>query len=155
MPSLMGIRVVLSLETKDLPNLNVSTAIDLGPNGENIFTLSNTENGSTNLIRSFGKLIPHYGHQQLFPVPVSHSLFESHDPFASSLVLFVLPNRSYALFEEVIVGDLRQHGWSLQMNIDLPKLHDGRHCAQRLDGLLIVRILATRRSIPDNPAMFQ
>ena len=45
-----------------LPNLHVSAAVVLGPDAEDVFAASDTDDGTTDLLSSFGKLIANHSH---------------------------------------------------------------------------------------------
>jgi hypothetical protein len=90
------------------PNLDVTPAIILGPNAEDIFAAPDTQDDAAHLLSSFHELIANKRHEKLFPVAVGHAFLKSHDPLAAALVLLVFPDRAYAVLEDIVVADRRQ-----------------------------------------------
>jgi hypothetical protein len=90
------------------PNLNVATAIVLGPDAEDILAAPDTQDHAAHLLSSLHELVANECHEKLFPVAVGNTLLESHDPLAAALVLLVLPDRAYAVLEDVVVTDCGQ-----------------------------------------------
>lgn len=90
-----------TLTVKYSPDLHVPAAVVLRPDAEDVFTTANTHDSATHLFTSLGELVANEGKKKVFPVSISDAFLETHDPFASSLVLFVFPNRPDALLEEV------------------------------------------------------
>lgn len=91
-----------------LPDLDVSTAVVLGPNAQNILTTPNTQHCSTDFFTGFQKLVTDNDQEQILPVAISDTLLQSNDPLPAPLVGLVLPDRPDPLFEYVVVGYTRE-----------------------------------------------
>lgn len=91
----------------DEPNLDVPAPVDPRPDTQYVLPAPNTEHGAADFLARFRELVAHDGEEEVFPVPIGDPLFEPNDPFPAALVLLVLPDGSYPLAEEMIIG----HGW--------------------------------------------
>lgn len=110
-----------TIGSENQPNLDVSPPINPRPDAHDILAAPDAENSTADFLASLGELVPHDCKEHIFPVPVGDALFESDDPFATSFVLLVLPDRPYAFLKQMIVGDRRKGGRTFEMGIDGPK----------------------------------
>ena len=85
------------------PNLDVAAAIDPCPDTEYVLAAPDAQDCSANLFACFGKLVADHRKQQILPVAIRYTLLETNDPLASLPVFFVLPDRSDAFLEDVII----------------------------------------------------
>lgn len=90
-----------------IPNLDVSSTINPSPDTQDVLATPDTQHGAAYFITGLHELISNNSEQEVLPVPVSHPLFQPHNPFAPALVRFVLPDRPDALLEDVVVRDRR------------------------------------------------
>lgn len=90
------------------PNLDVSSAIILGPDIQNVLAAADTQHCTTDFLTSLHKLVANNGEQQIFPVSVCYSLFEPYYPLAPPFVRFVFPYWSNPLLEYVVIRNRRQ-----------------------------------------------
>lgn len=89
------------------PDLDVAPTINPRPYTQHVLAASHTQHGATDLLTSLGELIAHNRQEQVLPVSVRDAFLQPDDPFASSLVLVVLPYWPNALLEDVVVRDRR------------------------------------------------
>lgn len=137
------------------PNLDVSSSVILGPDAEDIFATPDAEDKTTHLVCSLNKLIAYQAHEKLLPVAVRDALFQAHDPLPAALILFILPDRTDAFLEEMIVRNRGQSGGPVQVKKNLPKVLRSLHATQRLCGFLVVGVFGCRWPVPDHPGIFQ
>jgi hypothetical protein len=135
-----------------LSDLNVSPTVDPGPNGQNIFTTSHTENSAANFVTGLRKLISNHGQKKILPISVRHTLLQSDDPFSTLLIGLVFPYWPNPLLEDVIVGNGRKERRSFEVRVYRPKALNRVDRGERCGRLLIVGVFRGRRAVPDNPS---
>jgi len=94
-----------SIKRRDSPDLDVAAAVVLCPYAEDVFATPDAQHDATDLLSRLTKLVANDCHEQLLPVAICHTLLKAHDPLAAPLVLLVLPDRPYAVLEQVVVAD--------------------------------------------------
>lgn len=115
-----------------LPNLQYPAPVIPSPDAQDVFTISDTQNGTTNLVTSFSKLVSHDCKEKFLPVTISDTFLKSHNPLSALSVLLVLPYGSYSLFENMVVRHHWQIGRSLEVTVDGEELFHGIECCYRV-----------------------
>ena len=139
-----------------VPNLEHSAAVGTRPDAENVLAISDAEDSSTDLVARLTKLVADDRQQQVLPVAVRHALLETHDPLATLLVLIVLPYRTNAFLEEMVVGNQGQGRRPPEVAIYGEELLGGIAGGDRVQGLLVLDIsvgLRDRGPEPEYPAV--
>lgn len=90
-----------------IPNLENPSTIITGPDTQDIFPISHTQDGSTDLLACFCELVTNHSKDQLLPVPIRNSLLQSHNPLSALSILIVFPDRTDTLLEYMIVRNER------------------------------------------------
>ena len=138
-----------------IPDLNIATAVVLGPHTEDVFLLSDTQDRPANLIAGFQELVSDDGQHETLPVPICHSLLQPHNPLAAFLVGIVFPHRPDALLENVIVGDGREKRRRLEVAVYRPEALRGTDGCNLQYRLFVVGELEVRGAIVDVPSIPQ
>lgn len=136
-------------------NLEGDGGIGSGPNAQNVLRVADAENGTANIVTDIPELITNDRQNKILPVSSAHTLLEANDPLAALAILVILPDGSDALFEKVVVGNVREASRLTEVRIDHPKLLDGGESSDLLGRLLVVLEFGAGSSIPDDPGVAQ
>lgn len=70
----------------DIPDFDVSAAVILGPDAQDVLLSSNTDDGATNLIAGLHELIANHSYKKLLPVTIRNALLQPQNPLATFFV---------------------------------------------------------------------
>ncbi len=93
--------------TSNGPNLDVSPTVDLSPDTQDVLATSHTQHCSAHFLAGLHELVANNSKQQIFPIAICYPFLQAYDPFSTSLVRFIFPNRPNAVLEDVVVRDSR------------------------------------------------
>lgn len=142
----------------NLPDLEHPSTIPCTPDAQNVFTIPDAHDSTTDFVTGIAELVTNERKHQIFPVAIRNTLLEAHDPLSALSVLFILPDGPDALLEQVVVGNKGQSRGPLEMPVYCPELLGSADCGYTVHSVLVgnvTNVLGDRGAVPETPAVAQ
>jgi hypothetical protein len=130
-------------------------AIVLGPYAEDVLATPDAQHHTADSLTCVHELIANQSHEEFLPVAVGDPFLEPHDPLAAFFILLVLPDRPYAMFEDVVVTNRGQTRRSLEVGEDFPEFLGCAELEHRLYRFFIIAAFGCGWPKPHNPCAFE